>query len=113
MAEPDQRRGEDADADGDPDRLPAPVVGVEPVVRRHAERGQYRGEREQRAVGVRDRAPDDDVCDDVEAEEERSPGDDVRRELRVARERDAASATLAMRPARTSPKSSRRRAFTD
>ena len=89
VAEPDQRPAERRDADGDPERLPAAVVGVEAVDRREPERGQHGGQREERAVRVRNGSPHHDVGGEVEPEEERAPGERARRDLRVAGDRDA------------------------
>ena len=80
---------EGGDADGDPDRLPAAVLGVEAVDRDDPEHREHGGEREERAVGVRHRPPYDDVRDEVEGEEERAPRDRARRDLGVAGDRDA------------------------
>ena len=89
VAQRDQRRREDADADQDPERLAPAVVGVEPVVDAKAERREHRGERKQRTVGVRRRPPHDDVRRQIEAEEDGSVADRARRDLGLAGDRDA------------------------
>ena len=89
MPQRDQRRGEDPEADQDPERLAPPVVGVEPVVQRQAERREHGGEREQRAVRVRRSAAHDDVSRQIEGEEDGSIADRTRGDLGLACDRDA------------------------
>ena len=80
-AEAEQREREEADADHDPETLLERVVGAEPVDLGDADRGQHARHRQEVRVGVGDRVPRDDVCSEVQREEEdrvaeRAPADE-------------------------------------
>ena len=89
VPEHDERHAEGRDTDGHPNGLSAAVRRVETVDRHDAEGGENGGQREERAVGVRDRPSDDDVGDQVQREEERAPRDGACRDLGVSCHRDA------------------------
>jgi hypothetical protein len=92
VTEADQRCREDADADHDPERLPASVLRIEARDRGQPDRRHQRREWQQGSVRVRGSAPYDDVGEEVEAREDHSvPGSpigDLDRDRRERRARD-------------------------
>ena len=66
VAQPEERRGEHADADHDPDPLPERVARAEPVDLRHPDRRQERRHRQQVRIGERHGQARDEVRDEVE-----------------------------------------------
>ena len=85
-AEPEERRGEDADADHDPEPLPERFVRPEPVDLGDADRREERCHRQQVRIGERHGQPRDDVRDEVEAEEEDGVAERAARDLRLERD---------------------------
>ena len=106
LAQKDERRREDRDADDDPERLQSAVLGIEASDRRQADGRHQRGEGEKTSVCVGNRPSNDHVGTQVEGGEhgsvprrsvrdldrhrrERGPrdpgGDEERRELAIAR----------------------------
>ena len=92
VPQPEERRGEDADADHDPEPLAERVARAEPVDLRHADRRQERRHRQQVRVGERHGHARDDVRDEIEAEEEGGVAERAGRDLRLERDVDRGEA---------------------
>jgi hypothetical protein len=88
VAEEEDERDEDADADDDPEALPEGEARLDPVDLGEAERAQEPGERQEVRVGVRQADAQGEVRRDEEGEEEARVGERGRRDDVLARDVD-------------------------
>ena len=82
----DEGKGEQPDADHDPEALLEGVVRAEAVDLGHADRGEQAGHRQEIRVGVRDGRARDEMRSEVEAEEEEGVAQRAPADERLARD---------------------------